>query len=342
MPLLPQTSAYFDGVRLYLRRDADQEQGFAADWEMGLEEACRYLDQLGEYFRSHQGKKPARFPSPVSLGVCGGEPFLRPNDLDRLLTCSQRNQLIAEVWTTAAWVETEESVFKMLHGFVGRIHAILIYTTRQIIDLIGLESIELLVAAARKLGLGFSIHCAIGPDTPFPRDLLTLESINCDTSILQVVPLSSLTDGTRPPDPCGSFLLEEPPLRRRCAELFSFLIAPGGDVYPCSRGLGLQALRLGSLRSETVEVIIQRTIENRALAKLRADGPYYLYRALKASKDGGLLYPGYVDSCHFHHHALTDPRLAEAVFHTEQTIGPELETAGPKLVQLETVKNRKD
>lgn len=97
-------------------------------------------------------------------------------------------------------------------------------------------------------------------------------------------------------------------------------------MYPCVRGIGLPALRLGSLRQESPLTIMQRTLANKALRRLRDEGPYYLFEAVKKSQAGNLLYPGYVDACHFHHHVLTTPELTEIASNTDSNLDFQMKT----------------
>jgi hypothetical protein len=318
--LLSHVTHYFRAVGLQLCRESPGEQRIPLGWDMEVGEACGYLDQVGNFLRDAEAKELAAIPTPTSVYLFGCEPFFQPDNVEEVLACAQRNQMASEIWTTGAWVENQVGVRKMLARLAGKLYALSICTSRELLDRVGIDRIELLIAEARGIHLGVSIRCAIGPLSPFPRELLALETLNADAGFLHVIPLSSLTEGTRSPDRQPGYLLDEPPLRRRCAGLLDFLIAPGGDVYPCARGIGVPALRLGSLNNESVLDIIRRTLANSALRKLRAEGPYYLYKAVKGSKARNLLYPGYVDCCHFHHHALSDPELAQIVSRTEEKL----------------------
>jgi hypothetical protein len=304
---------FFHSIDLCLNLDIGDREDIPTDWQMGLDEACGYLDQVGAFTFATESSQESALGNPVRLSVIGADPFFRADDLETLLASARRNRMVVQIWTTGAWVENAASVGAMLQRFAGKIDALQIYTTRALLDRIGLDNIDLLITEARRAEVGVSLRCAIGPDAPLAREILGLETFNADTGFLQVVPLSRLTEGTTPPDPATSFLLEEPPLGRRCADLYAFFIVPGGDVYPCARGVGVPALRLGSLQHESVATLLHTACADHDLGKLRLEGPYHLYRAVKASDAAHRLYAGYLDGCHFHRHVLLDAELAAVV-----------------------------
>ena len=109
--------------------------------------------------------------------------------------------------------------------------------------------------------------------------------------------------------PAG-YLLPAPPRYARCAELMGFVIVPGGDVYPCSSGIGFAQLRLGNIEAEAIESVVRRAMADDALRRLHDNGPFYLYEACAESGESARLAAGYVSACQFHRHVLADPTLA--------------------------------
>jgi hypothetical protein len=321
MTILPHATRIFDAVGLYLCPDSPQDRAIDADWQMGVDEACGYLDRLGAFLRSDEAEQLAVLPSPTVVRLMGGEPFYRPDDLERVVKSAVQSGMASEIWTTAAWVEDRAGVRDMVRRFQGTVHAIQVTTNRRLIGQTGVERIEMLMEEVRRAEMGFVIRCSVGPGAPLPRELLAFEAFNSDSAFMQVVPLPEITDGSRPPDPDGGrLLLSPPPTRRRCASLFAFFVMPGGDAYPCDRGVGMAALRLGSLKDESVSAIMRRTVANAALRKLHDCGPQFLYQAVQAAPEARLLYRGYVDACHFHHHLLSDSQLSSVVAAAESEI----------------------
>jgi hypothetical protein len=84
--------------------------------------------------------------------------------------------------------------------------------------------------------------------------------------------------------------------------------------------LGIPALRIGSLQHESVLEIMSRSLCSVPLQKLREEGPYYLYEGIKESSAPSSLYAGYVDSCHFHQHAMREAALREVVLELESAL----------------------
>jgi hypothetical protein len=252
-------------------------------------------------------------PYPAPVHFFGGDPFFRLDQLEPLLACARVNQMSGEISTTAAWVEDGDQVRQVLLRLKGKVHALQICASRQLGDRYGTSRIELLVGEARRLGIVPSLICSTGPGSPLPREILAMQCVNSVMGYFAIVPERSLIEAAVPPDPTSSYLLKSPPRRRRCAEFFDFVIVPGGDVYPCVPGIGVHALRLGSLERESAFDILLRTMGDEQYWKLWTDGPYHLYEEAQTCGAAEFLYPGYVDSCHFHRHFLSDPRFAEVI-----------------------------
>jgi hypothetical protein len=309
MSILSTGPGYFNGVGLCLRRDAFPQADASAGWEMEAGEACGHLDAIGDFVKGTSPLRTSMLPENLVLYVLGGEPFSRLDDLERILAAGVRNQLTSEVATTAAWATDTARVKAALAQLHGKLASVQIFTTHALLARSGVEPIRRLMGEARAARLSVVLRCSVGPGAPFPRELLSLDEFNDEMTLLDVMPLAPPKGQAAPPGD-EAFLLPEVPVRRRCAEVFTFLVAPGGDVYPCLRGLGADALRLGSLRREAMSDIVARAAASAALGKLRAEGPRHLYDAVSGSPAKRLLHSGYLDSCHFHNHALHEPDMA--------------------------------
>jgi len=305
--IVPHTYQYFNAFSLLLRPETIGNPAVDSRWEMGWVEACEHLAAFYEFHADKSTANFKAFPTPPVIQVLGGDPFLSIDDLVHVLDTVERNRFLVEVSTTGLWVESASQVSETFDRLDGKVHAIFVDTSRQLLDRIGLHRMELLLVEARKRRLGVKIRCGVAADTPFPNDLMALDVMNADTSITQVVPMPH-SHGTG-----GQWILEAPPLRRRCAEFFAFFVAAGGDVYPCSHGAGLSALRLGSLSKESILAIVERAIALTGLKELRDNGPHSLYQAIRHSGHGDRLLPGFVDACHFHRHVLSDPALNQII-----------------------------
>jgi hypothetical protein len=161
------------------------------------------------------------------------------------------------------------------------------------------------------LNISFQLHVGVGPGQPFPKELLGLEVINCDTSIIRVEPVRG---GQTGPDgvqwPPG-YLLDTPPRYARCAELMGFVIVPGGDVYPCASSVGFPQFRIGNMEMQTVAEIIRSAMTGAELQQLRREGPFFLYQSLRGSNNAKALPRGFVSSCDFHRWILANVSSTE-------------------------------
>ena len=277
--------------------------------QMTADEACKRLGQVGEYLRSDQAAVLDAVLVPAPLHLFGGEPFSRIDDLERVLCCAQHNLLSAEISTGVSWVESSEQVRTVLERFAGKLHGIEITVSGSPLDSKSIDRIESLVAECRRASLFVSVRCSVGPGSPFPKELLALEALNRRASFIQSTPNTALILAAEPAEARSAWLVDSPP-RRRCAELFNFVIVEGGDCYPCLEGVGLSALCLGSLERESALAILQRALADRHFQSLRNLGPHRLFTYLRSSQASDRLEPGYVDACHFHRHILSNPALA--------------------------------
>jgi radical SAM protein with 4Fe4S-binding SPASM domain len=302
MPLCGAPRTYFGAVGLSLGNRNSPV------WQIPSEKACDYLDRIGEFQRSSSARELAGLTNPTGLFIAGTEPFSQVDDLDRLLDCAVQNHMMVEVVTTVCWVDSESSVDAVLDRLGKKLHLLTVFTSRSDIDRYEIERLERLLLAARRANISTSVRCGVGPDEPFPKELLALEVLNSDTSVVRIEPLGNFSAGAQWPK---AFLLASPPRHCRCAELMGFVIVPGGDVYPCSGGVGLPQLRLGNLETQGVEEILQHATSRADLRRLRNEGPYFLYEACRESPHSGMLPQGFVSSCQFHRFVLSNGPLAE-------------------------------
>jgi len=316
MPVVPHTYNYFGAFALLLRPESIGSLTIDGGWEMDVGEASGYLNALIHFNAEEKGVKRAAFPKPMVLQILGGDPFLRFHDLEHLLNVVPPNQFLVEVCTAGLWLKDSRDIGETLDRLQAKVYVLVLDTSRALLDHIGIQRVEELITEARKRRIGLYIRCGVSAEAPFPLDLLALEVMNSDTSIIQAVPMTESLNSATP------LLSETPPLRRRCAESFVFLVTPGGDIYPCARGAGLSALRLGSLKTESISEILDRVRPDKPLRHLRQNGPFALYQAMQQSEHADRLWPGYLDACQFHRQALSDPELSLMAQQEEIYVNP--------------------
>ncbi len=305
MALYPHAARFFGRICLRLR-DGEGIPEPDSPWHMGPAEASRRIVQIGECLRTEEAEKLAAVALPTLVYLYGGEPFFRVADLEQTLACARTHQMYGEIATGVTWVENPEQVRAVFEKLNGMVRGITIQTSRQALEAGGIERLAVLLRECRLAGILASIRCFVGPDSPFPRELLALEDVNSQGAMLVVAPEEIDAGQTQPP---AGYLLETPPLRRRCADLFDLVVVAGGDCYPCLAGAGLDGLCLGSIEREPVLDVLRRATGGERYRRLREEGPYSLFELARRSEAAGRLSAGYVDACHFHRHVLRDPLL---------------------------------
>ena len=299
---------FFGGVGLYLRIASKSESNMDPDWQFSVSDACYCLDQIGQFQKDEIALSLNLFANPTGLQIAGGEPFHNQDDLDVLLDCALRNHMVPEVVTFARWADSLRSTNDILARFKGKLNPLTIYAHSSQIEKYGIEHIRFALEVADKLDTNVTVLCDVGSNRDLLVELFDLESINCRTSIIRVS--HSQYKKTTPHD-AVQFLLPEPPRHRRCAELMGFTIVPGCDIYPCSSSIGIRSFCAGNLKKQPVEDIMKSIYFNHTFNKLRNEGPHYIFRSITSAGKRDLLREGYMDTCDFHGHVLTDPVFLE-------------------------------
>lgn len=299
---------YFTSIALKLRAGATNIVG-GATWQMGVEEACGYLDALGGFFAAADGCGAGWMPRPTPLQIYGGEPFDAIEDLRTVLQTARRNAMVGEIWTVGAWAIDDEVVRERFDRIAGYVHALVVCVPPGPADESALERITRLMRESRQRDISVCLRCSTAPGAPVPREIFALDSVNERISFIIIGADYDAYDvavrqGVKPEQ-----LLSAPPRHRRCAELFQLVVLPGGDVYPCDAGAGLDALRLGSLHTASVDEIMARLRGDTDMSRLRDRGVYAVYRLLVDAGAPENVCAPYVDACHFHRKLLSDPAL---------------------------------
>jgi Iron-sulfur cluster-binding domain len=305
MPLNGAKQAFFGSVALVLGNRS------SVHWQIPVEKTCEYLDRIREFQRTSFASEPLGLPDPAGLYISGAEPFTQIDDLEKLLDCAAHNKMMVEVVSSVSWADSDATTDAVLRRLARKMQLLTILTGREEVDRHGLVALERLLLATRRFNMSFQLHVGVGLGQPFPKELLSLEVLNCDTSVIRVEPVSggqADKNGSRWPQ---GYLLDTPPRYARCAELMGFVIVPGGDVYPCSSSIGFTQFRIGNMETQTVQEILQSATANAELQKLRSEGPFFLYQSMRDSKQAGALPRGFVSSCDFHRWILANALSTE-------------------------------
>ena len=302
MPIIPHAFSFFDSVGLLLRRDAGSFAETPLDWQMSLEEAQRYVEGIGQFVRDDRLHSNSVFASPLPVSLLGGDPLADLPALEAMLTSLTSYGLAAEVWTTGSWVVSEAQARDALSAVRAMVHALRVQTSFRLMEGAGARKVEMLLEAARTVGITVDIHCGVTPTIPLARELLALEVVNNGTSFIHTDAALDLLPADRWSVPDDGFFLSAPS-RQRCAEKFGFFVAPGGPVYPCLAGVGNDALRIGDLSKQDVASIVSSVRGDEALIQLREHGPRGTDVAL-LSAEASKLSGRYADNCDFHRQVL--------------------------------------
>lgn len=301
---------YFTSVGLFIEDPRSRLPGSEIRYEdMPVEEAEHHLAAIGDYLLSRDGADSPLLPRPTSLQFFLHESFTDIERLSRLLRAAYDHTFVPEVTTTAEWATCDELALRTLEPMRGLINPLTILVATKPDEEPKFDRIEILLNAARNLGIQVTINCGVGPGYSFHKRLFGMEAVNARCvivrSLLRVSESASQEDKEQ-------FQRPGIPKRRRCLELMGFLVARGGDVYPCARLIGHQSYCMGNLYHDSVERIHENLAADAHIRALRDNGPYSLYEACSSSPGQALLRDRYYDACDFHLHALTEERLSAA------------------------------
>ena len=315
--VLPHSTSLFNAITLCLRRDGVISHRPEYCWEADPDTACDFIGQIGGFVRD--AATAGFFPDAIELRIVGAEPFARVDALEKILRCGANNKLLGHVWTTGAWVTNTESVRAVLDRLSGTMHAITLHVGADSLEELGPAPFNTLLHAIRESRLGLVIECCVRPGSQLPLALLGSEIVNNNSTFIRIVP---------PTEPTGKaatdseyFLTAAQPYDR-CAERFSLTLLPNGDVYPCLRGIGIEAMKLGSLSQQSAGHILRQARESALLARLRTEGPAHLFELAQAAGEW-TADAGFVDSCELHTNLLIKTSLARHGLLTQPQLGSE-------------------
>jgi hypothetical protein len=297
--VLPHSTSLFNAITLYLRRDGVVSHRPEYGWEVGPEAACEFLDNISHVRGG--GAIGGYFPGALELRIVGAEPFARIGDLEKILRCGAANKLLGHIWTAGAWATSAALVHAVLDRLDGSMHAMTLRVNADGIDEPGLARFETLLGVLREKRLGAAIECCVGPRSRLPLEFLGSESINNNSSFIRFVPQ---TPQPGAPANDGEYFLGAPQPYDRCAERLALTVLPNGDVYPCPRSIGFDAMKLGSLSQQDAGEILQRARNNQPLGRLRSEGPAHLFELAREAGDWTVP-ASFVDSCELHTHLLS-------------------------------------
>jgi len=276
---------------------------------MKLDEAMEYIDQARE------------IPSVEWISFTGGEPFLLPEMLLRLVAHASEKGLYTECVTNCFWARTEAAAVEHLRPLadagldVVNISADDFHQRR-----IPFDGVRNCYEAAKRIGLKVVIMCAVARSSSLTVKEVVRRLGDGEISIVGGEKPSETTSaiavetefipvGRGAEVPEDEWLIGNGPLEGPCkVVLRDVAIDPHGWVLPCCSVAGLtQIARVGNARHEKLRSLIKAAGEKTLFEVLSTEGPMGLKRLLGSQR------LNYVNRCHLCHDVLSDPRLGKVL-----------------------------
>lgn len=277
---------------------------------MELEEALGYIDQARE------------IPTVEWISFTGGEPFLLPEMLLRLVGYASERGLRTECVTNCFWATTAKAAERML----GRLtDAGLDVVNISVDDFhqrhIPFDRVRNCYMEAKRLGLKIVIMCALARSSILRvREVARLLG---DDSI-------RIVEGETPPRgasalavetgfvpvgrgaeiPEDEWLIGSGPVDGPCRTVLrDVAIAPSGRVLPCCSTAGLsEVAEVGNARQGRLAKLMEEAGRRKLFKVLSTEGPLGLQSLL-----GPMRRESYVNRCHLCYEVLTNPRLSKVL-----------------------------
>ncbi len=246
--------------------------------EILLHDAIEWVRQIAEYRRGYI----------KLLSLTGGEPFYNIQHLKKISDFGESQGLIVSAVTNAFWASTPENAIGMLKELFA-IKWLAISTDVHHLESIPLERVKNAVLAAKECGISYSIHVCTEnlEDKEYLKLLQKLEVFAGKNTIITAITF-----------PVGRALKkismleyqtsEEIPVAA-CSSAGSPIIFPDGSVIACIGPVidlpFSHPLRLGNLRKNSLDEILDNAEMNPILHAIRIWGPKKLISIIK---DAGL------------------------------------------------------
>ena len=284
------------------------ESGPNQSAQMTLEEATDYIDQAWE------------IPTVEWVSFTGGEPFLLPGMLTKLIGYASEIGLYTECVTNCFWAETEDKAETRLRELVDAgLYAISLSSDSFHQRHIPFERVRNCYEAARRLGLKITIMCAAARSSALRigniSQLLGGKGIHIMGKGRPKAPVSALAVetgfipvGRGASIPHEEWLIGEGPVEGPCRDVLRDIgIDPSGKVLPCcSAASRVEYAMLGYAKEERLADVIERASRRPVFKALSTDGPSELAKQLGLWRKGS-----YVNRCHLCYEVLSDPKVPQ-------------------------------
>lgn len=273
---------------------------------MSSREALNYLDQAEE------------FSTLRTVSLTGGEPFLLPELLRKVISYASDKGFKTEVATNCFWAESEERAREKLGSLVDLgLDVINISADDFHQEFISFSYIQNCYEAAKELGLKIAILCSVAKpsrlrvknvidllgdvnihvlgESPQPSNRVKANSVAVETAFIPAGRGSQI--------PHREWILGHRSTIGPCPHILQDIaIEPSGRVLPCCSAAALiKSLNLGNAQMDPLSRIIERANTREIFKVLSRIGP----QELLDIKYGNLL-RNYVNKCHLCYEVLLD------------------------------------
>lgn len=270
--------------------------------DMSLKEAEAYIDQVRE------------IPSVRYISFTGGEPFLLPKMLLRLVRYASDVGLYTECVTNSFWASTEGAAERMLRRLIDSgLEVINLSVDDFHQSLIPFERVLNSYRAARRLGLKIVLMCAASKSGRIRIEEVKRMLGDEDIYIIgrgeqrgypQVIAMEMgfIPAGRGADIPEEEWLKGDGPLEGGChVVLRDIAVAPGGGVLPCCSAAGtIKNLLIGNARVKRLRDILEEAWRRPIFKLLRDRGPLGLADEFENRP------LAYVNKCHLCYDLLKD------------------------------------
>ncbi len=248
------------------------------------------------------------------IGISGGEPFLFRATLSTVIRYAAERGLPAQVTTNAFWARSEQRAHDILASLrEDGLRGLNISTSRFHLDFIRTERLVFAAQAAVDLGLVTRVN------------YVTTRSFHLEDSkrlfgqladALEFMPMPCIPAGRAAEQVAPDEFEPRPGLPLGSCERFfrNLAIDYTGGAYPCcSPGGFTEPLRVGNIREQSVDEILDGMDQNLLIQILRSLGPTYFAPFIRDRLGETALDGPFVDQCHFCHTIMSDTRMEAVV-----------------------------
>ena len=266
-------------------------------------------------------------PSIKEVGISGGEPFLFPALLLRVVQAAAAEGLTSSVTTNGFWGRAPKRNASLLCTLRDAgLRAVHISTSVFHQEFIDTRTVGGAAESALDAGLAVTINVVstTSLDPSALRETFGDLATRVGFVVMPCLPAGRGATLVR----AAEFPLEFASPPGNCHAHFKKLAVDGqGDVYPCcSPGGFTPPLRMGNVHDSSLRSILDASTRSQLLAILEDVGPHFFLPFLRASTQGRWLPARFSDQCHLCHVMLSSDACAVVVRDASAQLFAELAT----------------